>query len=136
MSNVVPFPKPARRVRLNGRAWKKLRDRVVLGQACVALDCHLSAADAHHVYPRDLGGDDVLENLAPLCHPCHMRYEDRAPGWDLVGAGVRSYSRKRSRHLLYLVNKLGGPDQARSFLDRYYPERVTRRPEGGGYDAA
>jgi len=33
----------------------------------------------HHVVPRDLGGDDVAANIAPVCEDCHWRLTQRQP---------------------------------------------------------
>lgn len=33
----------------------------------------------HHIVPRDRGGDDVPENIAPLCAHCHRLVEARDP---------------------------------------------------------
>lgn len=45
--------------------------------------CRLCAkpgpSQLHHVIPRDRGGDDIAENLVPLCQPCHQKVELRAP---------------------------------------------------------
>lgn len=142
-AEVIPFPKPEKRKRLGRVSWKKLRDRATSTGVCVgcgrrgrqtpAFDGDPLALDAHHVYGRDLGGDDVLENLVALHHECHLIYEDRATGWEPVAAGVRRHVADRHGHALYLVNKLGSSDAARAFLDRYYPERPTRE---GDDDAA
>lgn len=130
MGSVVPFPKPEPRLRLSQHSWKRLRDKVAGGKRCVAGAC--SAQDAHHVFPRDLGGDDVEENLLPLCRLHHGIYTDRSRGWELVAKACRDAL--EHRHRLYLVKKLGGVEQARSFLDRHYPERATT--EGGPPHAA
>lgn len=135
MSNVVPFPKPAKRVRLARRPWKRLRDRVCATGRCVGCTLYRGPEwlDAHHVYGRDLGGDDVVENLVPLCRTCHDDLHDHAPGWELIAARIRRVVADSHAMLLYLVRKLGTVDAARVFLDRYYPERPTRE---GGNDAA
>jgi hypothetical protein len=132
--NVIPFPKPEKRQRLASRPWKRLRDKVVVGQPCASRACFLPATDAHHVYGRDLGGDDVEREPRPPLPP--VPHDLRGPR---ARDGKRSPPASGLRppphgHLLYLMKKLGGPDQARSFLDRYYPERPTR--EGGTYDDA
>lgn len=131
---VTPRPRPAKRVRLSRRPWARLREKVLAAESCAG--CGIAGwqtprfagdpmgLDAHHVYGRDLGGDDVLENLAPLHHACHMAYEDRGRRWLDVAAGVRGWL--THRHLLYLIWKLGSPEAAREFLDRYYPERPTK----------
>jgi 5-methylcytosine-specific restriction endonuclease McrA len=39
-----------------------------------------SSITFHHVIPRDLGGDDVKDNIVPLCFACHERVTARKPG--------------------------------------------------------
>lgn len=45
--------------------------------------CRLCAAagpsQMHHLVPRDRGGDDVAENMIPLCAACHQLVELRHP---------------------------------------------------------
>ena len=134
-AQVIPFPKPEKRKRLGRAAWKRIRDRCCSTGVCVGCgrrgretwrEGDPLALDAHHVYGRDLGGDDVLENLVALHHGCHMTYEDRATGWEPIAAGIRRRVADSHGHVLYLVKKLGSADAARAFLDRYYPERPTR----------
>ena len=33
----------------------------------------------HHIVPRDQGGDDVADNIMPLCSRCHLAVECRNP---------------------------------------------------------
>lgn len=33
----------------------------------------------HHLVPRDLGGDDVADNIVPLCQHCHQAVTRREP---------------------------------------------------------
>jgi hypothetical protein len=40
------------------------------------LCCGNSHAHAHHLISRGQGGDDVLENLIPLCELCHTALHD------------------------------------------------------------
>jgi 5-methylcytosine-specific restriction endonuclease McrA len=50
---------------------------VTTGASCV----HCGADDdlvAHHKLPRRYGGQDLLENLAPVCRSCHPRVEQEA----------------------------------------------------------
>lgn len=138
-ADVIPFPKPEKRRRVGRSTWKKLRDRACSAGTCVgcgrrgrekpAFPGDPLALDAHHVYDRSLGGDDVLENLVALHHGCHMILEDHATGWEAIAAGIRRRVADSHGHVLYLVKKLGSADAAREFLDRHYPERPTR--EGG-----
>lgn len=124
-------PKP---IRVGKTSWKRLRDRACDAGMCVgcgrpgratpAFDGDPSALDAHHVFPKDLGGDDLLVNLAPLHHRCHMAYEDREePQWRSVADGIRAHW-IGTPFLAYLALKVDGPD---AWLDRHYPtdERST-----------
>jgi 5-methylcytosine-specific restriction endonuclease McrA len=38
-----------------------------------------NTVELHHVLPRDLGGDDVAENIAPVCRACHLLLTVRDP---------------------------------------------------------
>lgn len=151
MTNVVPFPKPEKARRLPKHAWKKLRDRVCADGGCVGCERYFGPASArlsaHHVLERSLGGDDVFENLVPLCGDgtigCHGAITSGNPSLgldgvmrdpDAVRARVRRHVADRHGHLLYLIRKRGSSDAARAFLDRYYPERPTR--DEGGHDHA
>lgn len=40
----------------------------------------LGPVQYHHLVPRDLGGDDVADNIIPLCDLCHRGITDRLPG--------------------------------------------------------
>ncbi len=34
------------------------------------------ATDGHHILLRSAGGDDIEDNIMPLCRHCHMRYHN------------------------------------------------------------
>lgn len=115
------LPKPARRYRATKDEWIEFHEWRS-EQTCWV--CHSArATNTHHIYPRGQGGDDYIENLAPLCGTgttgCHGRIHAR----DLVARSLLRQS-MTSDNLAYLIHKLGdGP--AAAWLERHYPERVS-----------
>ena len=101
--------------------------KVFHSQARTCMTCGYWRASAHHLIPRSAGGDDVLENLLPLCHADHMALHDgnsyHAYGTTHTPEGVRNRigafltSEAGSDHLGYVKRKLG--DGAGAFLERY-----------------
>jgi hypothetical protein len=84
---------------------------------CGAIDISI-----HHILSRSLGGDDVWENLAPLCgsgtHGCHGGVE---AGLDSVCRAFGKYvMQERPDTLLYLIQKLRTREAALEFLHRHY----------------
>ena len=75
--------------------------------------------ELHHILARSHGGDDDIDNLAPLCSPCHRKVEAR----DM-------WARRQIRwamwvnHHAYLQRKLGGGGRE-AFLERNYPLEVA-----------
>lgn len=74
----------------------------------------------HHILPRSQGGDDVWENLVPLCgsgtHGCHGAVEH---GSDAVCRALGRYLiAERIDTMLYLERKLGSPEARTEFLRR------------------
>lgn len=58
---MTPDPKPTGRVKdRDAFAYARVRE-----DACAA--CGRPPANAHHILPKDKGGDDVAENLTMLC---------------------------------------------------------------------
>lgn len=55
-----------------GRAWQKLR-MFVLRREPMCRSCGAAANEVDHIRPRSMGGTDDLDNLQPLCKPCHSR---------------------------------------------------------------
>jgi 5-methylcytosine-specific restriction protein A len=57
--------------------WKKLRAYVLrtepLCRACAARGVDTIATEVDHMVPLAKGGTDALENLQPICAPCHAR---------------------------------------------------------------
>lgn len=136
-ADVVPFPKPAKRVRLTRAKWAALRDLVVSQEEnrCACCRRWFGRMDGHHIYPKDLGGDDTYFNVAPLCGSgttgCHGLVTE-GDAW--ATSMLRQWIEGRRGTLLYLCSKLKTVDAARAFLDRYYPDR--RETTGGDDHAA
>jgi 5-methylcytosine-specific restriction endonuclease McrA len=98
------------RIKASAAEWTVIRQQK-LG---LCRGCGEPGTDLHHLVPRSLMGADVAANVVPLCHLCHMRYEDRANGWRDVAAGIRKSLTPGERK--YVCGEKGAP-----FLDRYYP---------------
>jgi hypothetical protein len=104
--------KPLKRYRASITEWGKLREWFVLERCWV---CSEPWRELHHIYPRGQGGDDVVENLAPVCRRCHGRIESRDP----VSRSLLRQSLMPS-HLEYLIGKLGDSEKTLAWLDRNY----------------
>lgn len=76
----------------------------------------------HHLVNRSQGGDDVENNLVPLCVLCHDAFHF-GPNSDFVGSRIR-YSLSKEE-TAYVVAKKG-----EWFLDRFYPTEVQREDAG------
>lgn len=78
-----PDPKPAKRVKADVRDWETMRTLLDEGcQLCGSFGWEEGyGLSLHHLVSRSLGGDDVRENLAPLCGHgtvgCHGDVEAR-----------------------------------------------------------
>jgi 5-methylcytosine-specific restriction endonuclease McrA len=81
-----PYPKSAqlarrekryRRKVVSERTWQRIMDaKRGPCRVCKGTTTHLPAFQAssvtwHHVIPRDFHGDDVADNIVPLCFTCH-----------------------------------------------------------------
>lgn len=86
MTEARPYPKEAQlargpkrqfRIRANKQQWQ----RIVAEKQGPCRICTDSADNGrlhgriefHHIIPKDFGGDDVAENVCPLCPDCHHR---------------------------------------------------------------
>ncbi len=68
----------------------------------MALYCSLAPKELHHVVPRDLGGDDVVDNLVCLCSDCHALLTRRDHH-----AAARFVARLSDAEYAYAVEKAG-----------------------------
>lgn len=90
-----PDPKPTSGKRTPIRKVSSLASkRATVGKECVA--CGHAAANAHHVVPKGSPhfGDDVDENLAPLCGSGSARCHGAFHGSPYVDATGRRWTKK------------------------------------------
>lgn len=116
-----PDFKEGSRVVIHSSAWRGIH--AVKGGPCRACGSN-SRVELHHAVPRSLGGDDVEDNLIPLCHDDHMEWEDRGPRWSAIAAAIRQSL--TPAEMGYIVGKKG-----EAFLDRYYPDGAQACPSCG-----
>lgn len=109
---MTPAPKPRKRYVARRGEWIEYR-LALLGGPC--LICPNTSETLHHVVPKSVGGDDVPENLIPLCGSgttgCHGRVEGRTGG-----ARERVREELPQRVFAYVLLKKGA-----GWLDRHYP---------------
>lgn len=106
------MPKPPRRYRASKTEWIEFHEWRSEQRCWV---CGARATNTHHILPRSQGGDDRLENFAPLCGSgttgCH----------GLIEARDREARAKLRRaltpaNIAYLDRKVGP-----WWLERHYP---------------
>ena len=84
-----PFPKSLqlrrnerryRRKVASPKQWQAILESKCRNRACRVCGLRSSyALEAHHLVPRDRGGDDVPANIVGLCNECHCLVEERQP---------------------------------------------------------
>jgi len=98
------------------------------GGRCVA--CRKGyAQDPHHVVFKSAGGDDVEDNIVPLCVFCHGTFhhglpEDREAVAENIGRALKE------RHIRYVLRKLGvgaGDDYLRRRYHLSVPAKLTKQ---------
>lgn len=65
-----------------GRAWRKLRERVMDRDnhqcvPCTARGLITAAAEVDHIKPKTDGGTDDMKNLQAICKACHAEKTQR-----------------------------------------------------------
>jgi HNH endonuclease len=133
-----PLFKPAARIVDPGATQKKLlRDRECRG-------CGSPASEGHHILFRSGRGDDVPDNIVPLCDVCHAivhrggghprqftvwRQATKAEVNHIVVRIGRSFTREE---ILYVLDKLGD-SPGREYLSRRYSlgSKEIRKQLGG-----
>lgn len=114
---MTPDPKRARRiVSSSAGADKAARERVC--RACRSTRRSTAwwyRIQRHHLVPRAQGGDDVAENLVPICPACH---DDLEHAGGAIARKVRVALRARmlDEEVAYIVMRKG-----EGWLDRRYP---------------
>ena len=104
-----PDPKPTKRIKATRKDWQTMRWHK-LTQGCRLCGTR-DRVEFHHLVGRDLGGDDVLDNLVPLCRLHHKLIEER---YSPACYALRDNLRVSELH--YVLEK-----KSSVFLDRYYP---------------
>jgi len=64
----------------------------------------------HHLVPRAQGGDDIEDNIVPLCYGCHFCVTTHSP-WSLAALAASLTDSEYA----YVVSKLGESGPARLF---------------------
>lgn len=107
-------PKPLRRHRADRLEW----ERIVHWKLGPCRVCGEGGTTLHHLVPRSLGGDDVADNIVPLCgdgtRGCHGAVEAR----DHQALRELRLSLTPGE-LKYVLRKKGS-----DFLDRYLPSVI------------
>ena len=100
--------KKYRRKVVSRASWERLRDEK--GSACrICGQTNPAVLHLHHLVHRDDRGDDIADNLAPLCADCHRGVHLREPAHCRL-----LLTRLTDGEYAYMVQR-GGED---------YPERV------------
>lgn len=97
-----PDPKPLKRHKASRKEWETIR--LVKGTGCRV--CGHSRFELHHLIGRDLGGDDVANNIVPLCSHHHRLVEERR---ELLGDRLLDAEKRYVRTI-----------KGARFLERYY----------------
>ncbi len=113
-------PKPEKRVRASQSGWSDLHE-TFRNEVCV--HCAHRPVELHHILPRSQSGDDVRENLCPLCRPCHTTLEGHGPGWERIAASVRRYVMSNNHRRWYQE------DHAGESFNRRYPALPNEDPQ-------
>ena len=118
----APYPKASQLARGERRYRRKVASPkqwqsiiAAKGRTCRCRDWtagHLTTKpiEYHHVVPRDLGGDDVADNIVPLCRSCHYGITTRHPHFLKFLA-----ARLTDAEYAYVVGKLGESGMERLF---------------------
>lgn len=83
-----PFPKSKQLARGERRYRRKVASpkqwqAIQAAKIAACRICHVGSRESflplelHHLVPRDFGGDDLADNVVPLCHECHWRVTNR-----------------------------------------------------------
>ena len=125
-------PRRYRRKVADARGWQRLR--TIKGGPCrVCGEGNAETCDLHHVVPRSSPwfGDDVPDNLVPLCRACHELVERRGDVW--TGRGRRGHAPRKHPAAVELVVSLSDAEYAyaverggEAFWERHYGIRYSR----------
>jgi hypothetical protein len=103
--DVEPDWKPEKREKATRYGWAVIYAH--FENAC-CVHCGLpNVKSLHHIAFRKAdSGDDVIENLAPMCRPHHDLFHSRGPGWEKVAASLRVYVLTNRDRCVYMKSKL------------------------------
>jgi hypothetical protein len=105
---VEPHPRPPKREKASRDRWDEIRAGF---EHATCVSCGLAVQSLHHCVPKSQGGDDVAENMIPMCgdgtRGCHGILESHAPGWERVAAAVRVYVLTNRPRCVYVIGKIG-----------------------------
>jgi 5-methylcytosine-specific restriction endonuclease McrA len=122
-------PKPRRRIRARDARSRLAAYGHVANHPCVVCG-ERRAVQAAHVVPRSQGGDDVRENIAPLCWECHPLLDQGATKEAaMVRRAFRWWIESEPDVLAYVIRRKGLP-----WLTERYP-LVWPKPTGAEQDA-
>lgn len=95
-----------------------MRRKLLMWRECYS--CHEAASDGHHIIFRSHGGDDVEENIAPLCHACHeILHTDTGDDAAMVRRQIgRSMLRSDLGEIAHVLDKKGA--EGEYYLRRQY----------------
>lgn len=84
MTEAKPFPKSQQLARGEKRYRRKVASpkqwqAIMAAKGAPCRVCDAGVVTFHHVVPRDFHGDDVAENIVPLCDRCHGLVTSRYP---------------------------------------------------------
>lgn len=117
MEVTTDFKDPARIVDRDA-LYRAMMDHYARGGKCIA--CRYDRAeDPHHILFKSARGDDVAENIAPLCAFCHRMFhygptDEQREAAASIGKGLPDES------VLYVLRKMGEVAGADYLLRRYH----------------
>ncbi len=101
------------RIKVSREGWKKLREEKLGPCRICGQSAYTGTISLHHLVPRGRTqeGDDIADNLVPLCLSCHTKIEARDRD-----AGRRLRANLFFEEYSYIIQKKG-----RDWLDVRYP---------------
>jgi 5-methylcytosine-specific restriction endonuclease McrA len=117
MTEAKPYPKASQLARGERRYRRKVASpkqwqAIIAAKRGPCRVCGFGApyAEFHHLVPRDLGGDDVPDNIVPLGSSCHERVTRRVP------VALRHLAESLTdAEYAYVIGKLGEGGMERLF---------------------
>lgn len=89
---------------------EKIRKKVMEKAGYCCCVCHNTSAslEVHHIMPKEKGGDDSIENAAPLCPNCHSDFGDNVKKRTRIKQ-MRDWWYKMTAQMY--ENKISSPEQ-------------------------